>query len=49
MPCACNAAKKSAGDKYTVKKPNGTTYKVYSNELEAKAAALRVGGTYKKS
>jgi hypothetical protein len=44
MPCACQAGKKDAGKKYTVKKPNGMTYKVYSNKLEADAAAARVGG-----
>lgn len=45
MPCACNAKdKNAAGKKYTVKKPNNTVYKVYTNKIEAEAAAKRVGG-----
>lgn len=47
MPCACQSGKKDSTKKYTVVKPNGTTYKVYSNELEAKAAAARIGGRVK--
>ncbi len=44
MPCACNAGRKNAGTKYAVKKPDGSTYKVYATKLEADAAAKRVGG-----
>lgn len=44
MACACQN-KKEAAKKYTVKYPSGKTYKVYGNEIEAKAAAKRVGGT----
>jgi hypothetical protein len=47
MACACNAGK--TAKKYTVVKPNGETYKVYSNKIEADAAAKRVGGKVKAS
>jgi len=46
----CNCTKtKPAATTYTVKYPNGSTYKVYSSKLEADAAALRVSGTVVKS
>lgn len=41
-PCACNA-----GKKFTVLRPNGTTYKTFTTRVEADAAAQRVGGTVK--
>lgn len=44
MACACN--KKMA--KFVVTRADGSAYKTYSNEAEAKAAATRVKGEYKR-
>ena len=44
---ACNCGNRAANG-YIVTKPNGSTQKV-ATEVEAKAMATRVGGTYTKA
>lgn len=48
MACACGKGKNTDGSakSYVVKSPDGTT-KSYRTEVEAAAAAKRVGGTYR--
>lgn len=46
MACACNNKGKTAPKSYTVTSPDGTK-KSYRTEVEATAAARRVGGTWK--
>jgi len=46
MACACGANKGPAAT-YVVTKPSGDK-QTYSSEIEAAAAAKRVGGTYRK-
>lgn len=46
MACACGKKSDGARKTYVVKSPDGST-KTYSTELEAKAAALRVSGTWR--
>lgn len=48
MPCACGKNKSTTTQTYTVKVP-GQAPKTYSSEIEAKAAAQRVGGTVVRS
>lgn len=45
MGCACGSGKNGKPASYVVKSPDGTT-KSYRTEVEAVAAAKRVGGTY---
>lgn len=45
MACSCQKPK-TASTKYVVTAPNGEK-KTYSTEVEATAAAKRVGGTWK--
>jgi hypothetical protein len=46
MACACGNKSNGTRTTYVVKSPDGST-KTYSTELEAKAAALRVHGTWR--
>lgn len=46
MGCSCQD-KKKAPSTYVVRSPDGST-KTYKTEVEATAAAKRVGGTWKK-
>jgi hypothetical protein len=45
MACSC-ANKKNASGLWTVTKPDGTK-STYRTEIEARAAAVRVGGTFR--
>jgi hypothetical protein len=45
MGCSCGKGK-TAPKSYVVRAPDGTT-KTYKTEVEATAAAKRVGGTWK--
>jgi hypothetical protein len=47
MACACGANKAKAAT-YVVTKPDGSKTS-YSSEVEAAAAAKRVGGMYRKA
>jgi hypothetical protein len=47
MACACGT-NKGPTQTYTVTKPDGSK-QTYSSEIEAAAAAKRLGGTYRKS
>lgn len=45
MGCNCGSNNSSAPKSWTVRNPDGTS-KAYRTEVEAIAAAKRVGGTY---
>ena len=47
MACNCTKSNKTKTPSYTVVYSNGKTYKTYSSEIEAKAAATRIGGKIK--
>lgn len=47
MACSCSKPSTSSSTSYVVKAPDGST-KTYRTEMEAKAAASRVGGTLTK-
>lgn len=48
MGCNCGANKNAPAPTYVVTSPNGER-KSYKTEVEAVAAAKRVGGTYKSA
>lgn len=48
MGCNCGANKSSKPTSWVVTSPDGTT-KSYRTEVEAVAAAKRVGGTYRNT
>lgn len=46
MACACNTKKNGSPKVFTVTAPDGKGSRTYTSEIEAKAAAVRRGGSY---